>query len=43
MWAEAASPEYERTGLRYASDLSDGEWRLLAPGCRLGEALAMVR
>ena len=31
MWTEITRPQYERSGLRYASDLTDGEWQLIAP------------
>ena len=31
MWTEITRPKYERTGLRYASDLSDAEWGVIAP------------
>ena len=31
MWTDATRGKYERGGLRYASDLTDGEWSLLAP------------
>lgn len=31
MWTEITRPDYERTGLRYASDATDGEWALIAP------------
>ena len=40
MWTEITRPQYERSGLRYASDLKDGEWNLimllLPPVKRLG-------
>ena len=40
MWTETTRPKYERTGLRYASDLTAAEWSvidpLLPPGKRLG-------
>jgi len=29
MWTEITRPQYERSGLRYASDLTDGEWNLI--------------
>jgi putative transposase len=29
-WTEITRPHYRRDGLRYASDLTDGEWRLIA-------------
>ena len=31
MWTEITGPKYERTGLRYASDLTDAEWALIEP------------
>lgn len=31
MWTEITRAKYERCQLRYASDLTDGEWALLAP------------
>ena len=31
MWTEITRPQYERKGLRYASDVTDGEWALIAP------------
>ena len=31
MWMEVTRSDYERRGGRYASDLSDREWALLAP------------
>jgi transposase len=30
-WTEITRPHYRRTGLRYASDLTDGEWQLIEP------------
>jgi hypothetical protein len=30
-WAEITRPHYQRATRRYASDLTDDEWRLLAP------------
>ena len=39
-WTEITRDQYRRDGLRYASDMTDGEWALLAPllppPCRLG-------
>ena len=39
-WTETARRKYRRDGLRYASDLTDGEWGLVAPfmppPCRIG-------
>ena len=31
MWTEITRPQYERSGLRYASDLKDDEWNLIMP------------
>ncbi len=31
MWAEITRLQYDRSGLRYASDPTDGEWELIAP------------
>ena len=31
MWTEITRPQYERSGLRYASDLTDKEWKVIAP------------
>ena len=31
MWTEITRPKYERRGGRYASDLTDREWALIAP------------
>lgn len=40
MWTEITRRQYERLGLRYASDLTDEEWQLIArhlpPSKRLG-------
>lgn len=40
MWTEITREQYRRDGLRYASDMTDGEWALIgplmAPPCRLG-------
>lgn len=30
-WTEITRPHYVREGMRYASDLTDAEWRLIAP------------
>lgn len=30
-WTEITRPNYDRRGLRYASDCTDGEWALVAP------------
>ena len=31
MWTSENRSRYDRSGLRYASDLTDGEWQLIAP------------
>ncbi len=31
MWTETTRKKYDRDGLRYASDLTDAEWRLIEP------------
>ena len=31
MWTEITRPQYERSGSRYASDLTDEEWELIEP------------
>ena len=31
MWTEITRPKCQRTGRRYASDLTDAEWRLIEP------------
>jgi transposase len=31
MWTEITHSKYERAGRRYASDLTDAEWRLIEP------------
>src|SRR5712692_1462386 len=30
MWTEITRPQYQRGGLRYASDTTDGEWAVIA-------------
>jgi transposase len=30
-WTEITRPKYQRAGRRYASDLTDAEWRLIEP------------
>ena len=29
MWTETTRPKYERSGLRYVSDLTDAEWKVI--------------
>ena len=43
MWTEITRPKYARTGLRYASDLSDAEWRVIAPHMPPEKALGRPR
>lgn len=31
LWTEITRPQYQRDGLRYASDTTDEEWVLIAP------------
>ena len=31
MWTETTRKKYARCGIRYASDMTDGEWRLIEP------------
>jgi hypothetical protein len=31
MWTEITRPQYDRSELRYASDVTDGERKLIAP------------
>ena len=31
MWTEITRSDYERTGLRYTSDVTDEEWSHVAP------------
>jgi hypothetical protein len=33
-WTETARAEYQRDGLRYASDMTDAEWAIIARGLR---------
>jgi putative transposase len=43
-WTEITRPQYRRAGLRYASDVTDMEWALIAPfmpcACRVGRPRA---
>ena len=43
MWTETTRPKYERDGLRYASDLRDGEWEVLQPLLPRAKALGRPR
>jgi len=42
-WTETTRRQYGRSGLRYASDLTDGEWALLRPLMPPTRGLAAVR
>ncbi len=43
MWTEITRPKYDRTGLRYASDPSDAEWRVIEPHMPAPKALGRPR
>jgi transposase len=43
MWTEITRPKYDRAEQRYASDLSDGEWALIAPYMPERKALGRPR
>ena len=43
MWTEITRPKYDRTGLRYAGDLSDAEWRVIDPHMPAPKALGRPR
>ena len=43
MWTEITRPKYDRTGLRYASDLTDAEWRVIEPHMPAAKALGRPR
>ena len=43
MWTEITRPKYERDLLRYASDLTDGEWKVLEPLLPRAKALGRPR
>ncbi len=43
MWTEITRPKYDRTGLRYASDLTDAEWRVIEPHMPAPQALGRPR
>ena len=43
MWTEITRPKYDRTGLRYASDLTDAEWRVIEPHMPPPKALGRPR
>ena len=38
MWTETTRPKYDRTALRYASDLTDAEWGVIGPLLQLRKA-----
>ena len=43
MWTEITRPKYDRAGLRYASDLTDAEWRVIEPHMPPPKALGRPR
>src|SRR5215831_511368 len=43
MWTEITRPKYEREGQRYASDLTDAEWALIAPHMPAAKRLGRPR
>ncbi len=43
MWTKITRPKYERDPLRYASDLTDGEWKVLEPLLPRAKALGRPR
>lgn len=43
MWTEITRAKYERAGLRYASDMTDVEWALIAPFLPPAKALGRPR
>lgn len=43
MWTEITRPKYERKGLRYATDVTDAEWALIAPHLPAPRALGRPR
>ena len=43
MWTEITRPKYERAGPRYASDLTDAEWALIAPSMPPRKSLGRPR
>ena len=42
-WTEITRRQYRRDGLRYASDLTDDEWQLIAPHLPLAKPLGRRR
>jgi transposase len=43
MWTEITRPKYERSDLRYATDVTDAEWALIAPHLPAPRALGRPR
>src|SRR5882724_4688207 len=43
MWTETTRRKYEREGRRYASDLTDAEWRLIEPHMPAAKPLGRPR
>ena len=42
MWTEITRANYDRSDLRYASDLTDAEWALIEPFLPPGKRLARI-
>ena len=43
MWTETTRPKYEREHLRYATDVTDAEWAVIAPLLPADRALGRRR
>lgn len=43
MWTETTQPKYEREHLRYATDVTDAEWAVIAPRLPADRALGRRR
>ncbi len=43
MWTKTTRKQYERPNARYASDLANGEWALIAPHLPAAKAISRPR
>jgi transposase len=43
MWTEITRPQYQRKGLRYASDVTEAEWQVIAPQLPAAKLLGRPR
>jgi transposase len=43
MWTEITRPQYQRKGLRYASDVTEAEWKVIAPQLPAAKLLGQPR